>query len=323
MKPLFVIGNGMDIALGLKTSYEDFYHYYLKQPSQDKDIVSLKQNMEAERYSTWADLELGLGQYTAQCASDEIFLKCIEDVRSSLGKYLNEQEKGLMDMSGFDDLILKPWSFIEPVSLPEFQAFAVDKSEDKAINIVTLNYTSTIEQLLAHSRIFRPVNVVHLHGTINSMVIGVNDADQIANKDFATNIEFMEEFVKPIYNDACMNNKNNVFSDIIADSNMFILYGTSIGESDRKWWHAIGNRLVSDNDPAVLFYFPFDKKKDVVKHPNYLLRWTKQYFTELMAKLGISGEKLTDSIRKRVFIGINKSLFKPIIVAAPHPSKAI
>ncbi len=318
MKPLFVIGNGLDIALGLKTSYQDFYDYYQKQPSLDKDIVSLKQNMEEGRYSTWADLELGLGQYTAVCPSQQVFLKCIEDIRSKLGEYLSEQEKSLMNMSGFEDFILQPWSYIEPVSLRSFNSFALGRNRGNAINVVTLNYTSTIEQLLEKAN--TKINIVHLHGKLDSMVMGVNDEEQIANKEFAENIEFKEEFVKPVFNDACMNDINSVFTEMIEFSNMFILYGTSIGESDRKWWHAIGNRLVSDDNPAVLFYFPYDKDKDVVVHQNYRLRWTKQYFAELMEKLGISGDKLTD----RVFIGINKSFFKPIKVASgPRPPRAI
>lgn len=312
MKLLFVIGNGLDIALGLNTSYQDFYDYYQSQPSTDKDIVALKQNMEEGRYSTWADLELGLGRYTALCSSEQVFLKCMEDIRSRLREYLNEQEKGMKNMSGFYDFIVSPWSFIEPVSLRVFEAFAVDRKDGHAINIVTLNYTSTIEKLLSKFSLNRQVNVVHLHGTLDSIVMGVNDEEQIANKAFAGNMEFKEEFVKPVYNDACMNNKNNEFSEMIAISNVFVLYGTSIGESDRTWWHAIGNRLISSKDPTVLFYFPYDKEKDVVKHQNYRLRWTKAYFSELMSKLGIDENNLPDDIGQRVFIGINKTFFRPI-----------
>lgn len=323
MNLLFVIGNGLDIALGLKTSYQDFYDYYQKQPSPDKEIVSLKHNMEEGRYSTWADLELGLGQYTALCSSEQVFIKCVEDIRLRLGEYLYEEEKGMMNMSGFQDFIISPWSFIEPVSLRGFQSFAVNLSKRNLINIVTLNYTSTIEKLLDNSSIRKDVNVVHLHGTIDSMVMGVNDEEQIANKKFAESMEFKEEFVKPVYNDACMNNKNDEFSEMIATSNVFVLYGTSIGESDRTWWHAIGERLMSVDHPAVLFYFPYDKEKDVVKHQNYRLRWTKAFFSELMVKLGISGETLPNDIEKRVFIGINKVFLRPVINSNIRPLRAM
>ncbi len=322
MRLLFVIGNGLDIALGLKTSYQAFYDYYQKQPSPDKDIVALKQNMEEGRYSTWADLELGLGQYTALCPSELVFLKCLEDIRAHLGEYLSEQEKGLLNMSGFSKFVLEPWSFIEPVSLRGFHNFTDNRSGEDVISIVTLNYTSTIEKLYKSDHVRGLKSIIHLHGTIDSIVMGVNDEEQIANKVLAENMEFKEEFVKPIYNDACMNNKNNEFSELIADSNVFILYGTSIGESDKKWWHAIGERLISAEDPAALFYFPYDKGKDVEKHQNYRLRWTKAYFSELLEKLGIKGEYNPNDIEQRVFIGINKSLFKPVNVVSPRPPKA-
>ena len=43
MNVLFILGNGFDINLGLHTGYQDFYEYYLKQPSTNPVIVKLKE----------------------------------------------------------------------------------------------------------------------------------------------------------------------------------------------------------------------------------------------------------------------------------------
>ena len=141
------------------------------------------------------------------------------------------------------------------------------------------------------------------------MVLGVNDESQIANSSLAESVEFREEFVKPEYNTACRNAKNEEFSGLIDRAEVFVIYGASMGPSDKKWWQAIGKRLMSGD--AVLFFFPYDSKKDVIRHENYLRRWTNAYYAELMAKLEIDAEQIPQ-LRDSVFIGINKTIIEPI-----------
>lgn len=78
MRILYIIGNGFDISLGMKTGYPDFYRYYLSFSSKDDDITKLKDCIKDNKYETWADLEIGLGKYTSSISSPEIFLKCLE-----------------------------------------------------------------------------------------------------------------------------------------------------------------------------------------------------------------------------------------------------
>ena len=141
------------------------------------------------------------------------------------------------------------------------------------------------------------------------MVMGVNDNSQIANSSFANSIEFREEFVKPEYNAACRNARNEDFSDMITRADVFVIYGASMGLSDKKWWQAIGERLMSGD--TALFYFPYDKKKDVARHENYLRRWTDQYYSELMKKLDVNAQLLSE-LRENVYIGINKTVLRPV-----------
>ena len=41
----YVIGNGFDINLGLKTKYSDFYDHYLKQDSPNGNLLRFKSNI--------------------------------------------------------------------------------------------------------------------------------------------------------------------------------------------------------------------------------------------------------------------------------------
>ncbi len=312
MNYLYVIGNGFDLALGLKTSYQDFYDYYQKQSSRNDNIVALKESIRSGRYETWADLEIGLGQFTAVCSSEDAFIDCLDDVRKHLRIFLSQQEDVAKRTVGLLSFINIPWDYIDSVDLDRLQ-FDLDRvpSLRDTYSIVTLNYTSSIEAILSNESPVLIDHVSHLHGDLGKMVIGVNDESQIANRSFASNEGFREEFVKPIYNSACRNNRNESFRKKIEKANIIVIYGTSVGPSDEIWWHAIGDRLLK-SDSAILLYFPYDREKDLDKHENYRLRWTKQYFKEIVKKIGIEDEQITDDLTNRIFIAINISFLEPI-----------
>lgn len=45
MQILYIIGNGFDLNLGLKTSYKDFYDHYKSVDSSKNSINNLKKNI--------------------------------------------------------------------------------------------------------------------------------------------------------------------------------------------------------------------------------------------------------------------------------------
>lgn len=88
MNILYIIGNGLDIAHKMETSYQDFFNHYLTLLSDDEDVKAMKKDIDSKRYKTWADLEIGLGLYSYNCADKEVFLKCLMDVKARLKEYL-------------------------------------------------------------------------------------------------------------------------------------------------------------------------------------------------------------------------------------------
>lgn len=48
MRILYFIGNGLDVSLGMKTRYPDFYEYYcsLDENMQDRDVIRLRNSIE-------------------------------------------------------------------------------------------------------------------------------------------------------------------------------------------------------------------------------------------------------------------------------------
>ena len=147
--------------------------------------------------------------------------------------------------------------------------------------------------------------------------MGVNDKSQISNSIFNEDEEVMEEFIKPEFNDACMNNKNATCENLISEAHVIVLYGTSLGLSDDKWWKIIGKRMESNTYP-LLIYVPYDQKKDVSAHPNHLRRWTKGYVEEIRKRFDIQLED--GQLSERVCVALNKSIFdvKKKIVSPNH-----
>lgn len=91
MNILFMIGNGFDLNLGLKTSYSDFYEYYKSLPSENIFIENLKNEISNEEICDWSDLELALGKYSSKVESEEEYKIVIKDISEKLGEYLLEE----------------------------------------------------------------------------------------------------------------------------------------------------------------------------------------------------------------------------------------
>lgn len=315
MNILHIIGNGLDIAHHLKTSYQEFFQHYLAIQTKDIDIASMKTDIEKNRYKTWSDLEIGLGLYSGKCSSKEVFLKCLADMKSNLKEYLELEAvkikmyeaaslKGLYD---FDNLF-------EPEPKARYRAFVRDYGDAQiSVDIVTLNYTNTLEAITGYKgtpfslTAMDDLNsIIHLHGTLdNMMVMGVNDASQIANTSISADLDVIEEFIKPEYNDACMNDKNSTCRELINDADIIVLYGSSLGQSDDKWWKIIGKRMNGLNHP-LLIYLPFDARKNLSAEPNHLRRWTLEYVSEIKEKFGITISN--EDLFNRVCVAINKPL---------------
>ena len=325
MRILYIIGNGLDIALNMKTSYQDFFDYYLSVPSSDNDILIMKNNIKSQRYKTWADLEMGLGSYSIMCVNKDIFLKCINDIKKNLREHLIKESQKIegYTISSIADFI-SPGNFLEPGPRDIYDAYRHRFSADVSIDIITLNYTQTLELLFNYtngplklSQMANLRTILHVHGTLDRMmVMGVNDSSQISNSSFKTDDDVVEEFVKPEFNEACMNNKNSLCETLINNADIIVLYGSSLGPSDDKWWKEIGKRVGNEIFP-LLIYLPYDEKKNLAVQPNHLRRWTKGYVHEIHDKFDVKISE--DVLASRVCVGLNKHLF-PTIKSVKGPT---
>ena len=269
MDVVFLLGNGFDINIGMKTRYCDFYDYYFKQISLNNIIKTFKNNIK-ENIEDWADLELKLGEYLENLQENEAIL-IYNDLIKNLQKYIqSEEEKYSYDVDS--NLIRKdlisPENYLRYVDSQFIKNNWKKDNENWRVRIISFNYTKSLEKLIAFNNkriLIETINnyqryidtVEHIHGFTNDrMVLGVNDSKQIKNQNLRDCKKIIRRFIKPECNKTYGLNHSEKCTSWINVAQIICLYGLSLGETDKIWWNRVAKRLV--NSSAILIIFKID-----------------------------------------------------------------
>ena len=82
MNIVYLIGNGFDLNLGLKTKYSDFIKEYIIPKTEDNLQIAKFKGDIAQSEQNWSSAELEFGKYTSRFFGEdgrEYFLNCHED----------------------------------------------------------------------------------------------------------------------------------------------------------------------------------------------------------------------------------------------------
>ncbi len=285
MNITFLIGNGFDLNLGLKTKYTDFLEHYLKDDKNDNDTIKqFKKDIE-KNLSTWADAELAFGKYTDNFkeGQDELFIDCWEDFCQKLNDYLkNEQSKINYSLEETKTKINNSLSSIfynldyflskniiinskfknlfDYLYLIQKASNTYDKDFLASIifNFINFNYTNTLLNILSNfdndnDNII--VDIFNIHNRIDkSIILGVSDETQISNIKLFENNNNKKFIIKSLYDNHLEDLLYNDFSNYIEKSDIIIIYGLSLGETDKHLWSEIINSLYNNPDKEVLLY---------------------------------------------------------------------
>ena len=298
----FLIGNGFDIKVGLKTRYTDFYPIYIKdynsEEIKDRTIIEKfkKQILatQAENWKDWKDFEIGMGQqskcFDGENPADD-FIKCFSNFAVCFNNYLNKECKKIdwdaVDQTLCNKFILSITHFYEytksVLSNTISDLFHHSGSEPAEINFIQFNYTNAFDELVKKSNLSQQLSAelgrlnslntlglnLHVHGKMNDYpTIGVNDESQIENETIRNDPRVRQEFVKPNYLDLLESdnvNKNIARTDaisVINESNLICSFGVSIGASDKYWWEKIGKWLTNTSGVFVIFDICDDGEDD-------------------------------------------------------------
>lgn len=323
MNIVYIIGNGFDLNLGLKTSYQDFYKFYDKQDSSGKKVIKeLKESIKSD-IETWSDLELSLGRYTSSLESSDHVKMIIFDIVEKLCIYL-EKEQDKIDYSKlnrnvFINDLLNPEKYLSKRDQDELRVWKQRWNNNSKINlhILTFNYTKTIEKILgqeiSHVQIGLKENksailggIEHIHGFIDERpVLGVNDVDQIGNEEFYQLQEVVEVIVKPIHNQELGHTRDDYCIQLIKNANLVCVFGSSIGETDKKWWEEIGYRV--GNVCRLIIFKRAPEMKPILQIQEAPIR--RNIKDQFLSMTNLSETEKEDA-KQSIYVGINADIFR-------------
>lgn len=323
MNVAFLLGNGFDLQLGLRTKYEHFYEYYRQRPSTNELTAHLKDHindyLEGKKNRlpdvNWEDLEMALGKYTKELKSYEELKTIYLDINKELMEYLRRQERQFIRDEKICGKLRVDFSQPERyLSINEKRRYSGLIDGDTGLFVLSLNYTKCCETIYekngptanASGRGTKWGEIAHIHGDLamQNVLMGVNDTSQIANEDIREDVRVKRMLVKPSTNDMLDNQRRTHLMSLLTNARVIVLYGASLGDSDLMWRAKLRDLLKAEKCYFLINEYQdgFDNiydQADVEDHAK----------VAFITKLGLGDE--VEKYRKYVFVAVTKSMFKP------------
>ena len=284
MKIVLFVGNGFDLALNLKTGYEDFLAAWLKEASGEdvcvkykSAVFDIKRNLLSRQIKgdkLWSDLELALGalpydEFRCVAGNKKLIantvVNCVSLLQSGLRNYLRDQQNGFSVPVKLKDVTRR-------IFLTALIRSALTKINDIVfpaiidLDIVTLNYTDSIDKILkspANKEMIAvdgrsiEVNIhsiIYVHGKIGTdyMGFGIDNMNQLTGcKVEGTQFEQCKQLCKRTF---VSNAEIRRAESCIGRADLLVTYGVSWGATDLSWWRRILEFL---NDHRCLCVCPY------------------------------------------------------------------
>lgn len=344
MNVTFLIGNGFDLGIGLKTGYKDFLEYYLASKSININVNKFKEQIKRESIDLWADFEINFGRYIENFGNDNIhsYIEIYEDVLNEMNKYLKGENgriyynkindnvdifSNYFTLNNLTDIGLRPAKSYKFKNDTEYYY-----SRNVTHDFLVFNYTDALDRIIAKileiksgmlgrsetkgswQNAHNVGNILHIHGKLDDyLILGVNDEKQLP---FASVLpdEIRNRVIKPVKNVTIESRVEEEGTEIINRSNIICIYGMSIGETDAIWWERIGKWLESKEAKRII-YFVYNSSIDTksVTAIDYLIDHENTYRTKLLKSLKISKNQW-DSLGKKIEVIINSKFMQIPIV---------
>ena len=239
-KALFIIGNGFDIAHGIKSSYNDYHDWLLRHQYHEfvAYMESLFPAIENGEQLLWKDFEEAIGIYDTM----QIHMRYFQGVDSY--QYAKETQLRVTER-------IKPFVEMIPKTLIEWARTVIGFSYPQKIyegltqdcKYLTFNYTKVLERVYG----INSCNICHIHGCVedDKIIVGHNhkrnpqdeDDNQLNIKMSRRNIvELMNKNEKPVMD---IIKKNADFFNSLYDIQRIIVIGHSMGEVDIPYFEEI------------------------------------------------------------------------------------
>ena len=343
MNIVILFGNGLDLGVGLKTAYPDFYMYLMERAKSDSDLAEnsiykiLDKDVKNNNVNLWSDFECRLGTITEefndsmkkQLDDDKIYIdQCLKD-------YLKKENEKINTFHIDGKISLKKalpeiCKCITPDNTDKVTSiFSKHKTETFSLFAISFNYTDIVKKVfsLARDSIFYekiasyPLGSgiylnppFYLHGNLldGDMIIGVNDSSQIKNSSYADDALVQNALIKSELQKQSGQQRIKRFKELIEQSNLIFMYGLSIGASDKEYWRLIKERLLKDDSLLVIYCHEEASK---VEHIRLRTRVTDQVKNTFYRNSDANEEEIK-IIGNKIVVEINHDIFsKDVIIS--------
>jgi hypothetical protein len=340
MRVVFLVGNGFDISLNLKTDagtlIKGFCNKYL--PKQGKDAANPNEELalaiNEQGISAWSDFEKKFGEYSASVKGGKASENYVE-AHTGFCEYLyGVLEKREKVFEGSDVLIENAGPCIKSMMdladiLPTTQSDVVRAliskhgSEHVTFEILSFNYTKSFDALFSNvkqsssqiglvdgrSRAYLLGDVYHPHGSLGDYIIcGVNDPSQIAREDFRDNVDVVEAVCKEEMARSIGRNDDASAMSILKQASIICVYGMSFGLCDQRWWAAIVE-LMQNNPEVVLVIFSYAKGRLSSPIPYVRFAEMKKNIGQFLDAANVQDAELRASLAERIFVVPSELVF--------------
>lgn len=261
----FIIGNGFDLSLGMKTRYADVYEEYVKEENENPVIQAFKDSLKKDKEKqceNWTDFEMGMAQYAGVLKEESKLVLCVRDFRKFLTEYLKKQEglfENMIEAHSKTNAFCN--AFVDGI---QNYAASLTPNEQRLLSknvefpsFLTFNYTRSIEMLVEKRSSKEKIDFylpdpIHIHNDLGgTIVLGVDNEHQVPLKLSNTG---RHTFVKQAFNVRYDDERVKKVIRTIHESSTICIYGWSMGESDEFWVDTVGKWLLGDESNHLVWY---------------------------------------------------------------------
>jgi len=315
MNITFLIGNGFDLRLGMKTRFADMYEEYIATPSKSDAIKEYKEMLknDAPKYETWGDFEMAMAQAAKEFEDETAFIECLRDFKVYMAAYLEREQADFdkrmsVSFNARTLCINETWESIHnfytgliPNVINEFMALGVQ--DNPHYSFISFNYTDVFDSLLYSSH-----EIIHIHGKLDAdVVLGADNIGQVADLPYETTKRFARAFIKPEFNKSFDNARLIKAERAIDNSDIICIYGMSLGRSDYSWIIRLKNWLLSDQGHHLV-YFMHDEAEYNRLNWDAIIDTEEDQIVTLLEKLCASSDEM-NKVFNQIHIPVGYDMF--------------
>lgn len=168
------------------------------------------------------------------------------------------------------------------------------------------------------SKIFHPHGFQH---TPRSMLFGFDNPNQVLKdykEDLYTNSE-VQEYVKYFLKPYWAENEKK-YKKILEKTELYIIFGLSIGESDKYWWKEIASNLIKEKAELIIYNYIGNKKQKEQVVPSDNEEQKEQVIQKFLSASDITSQEDKDKVLERIFV-VNCTEEKPRYAFNVDPEK--